>query len=60
MFDKIIKAIEPFGLTTIILAGASMAGWIDFSNDGLIGIIVVGFGILLVLNHILIQIHIKK
>lgn len=52
MFEKVIKAIEPFALTLVALAGASQAGWVDFSNDKVVGILVFGFGIMLIIAHI--------
>lgn len=59
MFEKTIEAIEPFALGTIIIAGASLASWIDFSNKRIVGIIVVGFGVLLVIKHIVTRVKAK-
>lgn len=56
MFNKLVTAIEPFGLTAIILCGMTVAGWIQFSNDDIVGIVTVFFGSLLVVNHIAKQI----
>jgi len=52
MLNKFVTAIEPFALTIIILAGASLAGWINFTNKYVVGIVTVFCGILLVVNHI--------
>lgn len=60
MFDRIVTAIEPFGLTLVILAGANLAGWLEFSNRDIVGIVVVFVGVLLVLNHIFKQVASTK
>lgn len=52
MLDKLVTAIEPFALTVIILAGASLAKWVDFVNPRVVGIATVFCGILLVVNHV--------
>jgi len=52
MFGKLVTAIEPFAFTLVILAGATLAGWVDFSNKYAVGVAVVFFGIMLMLNHI--------
>ncbi|RTL04872.1 hypothetical protein EKK58_09620 [Candidatus Dependentiae bacterium] len=52
MFDNFITAIAPFGYGLILLAGASLAGWVNFSNKYIVGVAVVGFGILFIVNHI--------
>lgn len=57
MFDRIVTAIEPFALTAIILAGSSLAGWIKFSNTGIVGVVVVFFGSLLIVKHVVNQIR---
>lgn len=51
-FEKIVTSIEPFAFTMVIVSGASLAGWVDFSNKYAVGIAVVFFGILLMLKHI--------
>ncbi len=51
-YNKVIEAIEPFGLTLIVLAGASQSGWVKFSNQEAVGVVVFGFGILLIINHV--------
>ena len=52
MFSRIVTAIEPFAFTLVILVGANLAGWVEFSNHGTIGIAVVFFGSLLIVKHI--------
>lgn len=60
MFEKLITAIEPFALTLIIIAGASLAGWIDFSNKYAVGVATVFFGTMLVVKHVYSQIKVNK
>ena len=49
MFDKIIDAITPFALGLIVLAGMSLAGWVEFpGKEVLVGIATVFAGILLI------------
>lgn len=60
MLDKIVTAIEPFALTVIVLAGASLAGWVTFVNTRVVGIATVFCGILLVVNHISKQVRLAK
>lgn len=52
MFNKLVTAIEPFAFTLVILAGANLAGWVEFSNRDIVGIVVVFFGSLLIVKHI--------
>lgn len=56
MFDKIVTAIEPFALTVIILSGASLAGYVKFTNSDIVGTVAVFSGFLLVINHIVKQV----
>lgn len=51
MFDKILNAVEPYALTLIVLAGASLAGWVEFTNHVVVGYATVFCGILLVVKH---------
>lgn len=60
MFEKLITALEPFGLTIVILSGATLTGWINFSNKYVVGIATIGFGILLVMKHITSQLYDNK
>lgn len=52
MFNKLVTAIEPFAFTLVILAGANLAGWVEFSNRDIVGIVIVFFGSLLIVKHI--------
>lgn len=59
MFDKIMQGLEPFAVTLIIFAGASMAGWVKFSNTRAVGIAVVFFGFVFILKYIVRQVKDK-
>lgn len=52
MIDKVIEAIEPFALTIVVFAGASLAGWVKFSNQPIVGYAAVFVGTLLAVKHI--------
>lgn len=52
MFNRLVTAIEPFAFTLIILAGANLAGWVQFSNRDIVGIVIVFLGSLLIVKHI--------
>lgn len=60
MFERFVKAITPFALTLIIIAGASLASWIQFSNKYAVGVLVVFFGILLTVSYIVGEIRQPK
>jgi hypothetical protein len=60
MFEKLITALEPFGFTIIILAGATLAGWVKFTNSYVVGVAAVGFGIMLILKHVVLQVQSNK
>lgn len=51
MLEKIINSIEPFAIGLVILAGASLAGWVEFSNPYVVGICAFAAGILLMLGY---------
>jgi hypothetical protein len=56
-FEKFVTAIEPFALTLTAIAGASLAGWINFSNKYVVGVSVFGFAILLIVKHVFTQVR---
>lgn len=60
MFEKLVTAIEPFGISIVILAGAVLANWIPISNQYPVGIVVVVFGIMLMVNHVVKQLKNQK
>ena len=53
MFDKVINAINPFALGLIVLAGMSLAGWVQFpGKEAFVGFATVFAGILLIVADI--------
>lgn len=52
MLEKVVTALEPFALTVIVLAGASLAKWVTFVNTYVVGVATVACGILLIVNHV--------
>lgn len=59
-FERFINTIEPFALTTIILAGANLAGWVTFTNNYWVGVATVFCGILLVVAYFVSQMRSPK
>lgn len=60
MLDKIITTLEPFAIGLVILAGASLAGWVKFSNPYVVGIGATAAGILLMLGYAVKQFRATK
>lgn len=52
MLDKALSAIEPFALTVIFLAGASLAGYVKFTNGKMVGEATIFFAVLLIIKHV--------
>lgn len=50
--DRFLLSIEPFALTLVILAGANLAGWVQFSQRDIVGTVTVFFGVLLMIKHV--------
>lgn len=60
MLDKILNAIEPFALGVIVLAGASLAGWVTFTNAHAVGVAAVFCGILLIGKYLIQSVRNQK
>lgn len=52
MLNKIISAVEPFVAVVVLLAGATLAGWVKWMNARPVGLVAVFCGILLIVNHV--------
>lgn len=52
MFNRLVTSVEPFAFALVILAGANLAGWVEFSNHGIVGVVIVFIGSLLIVKHI--------
>jgi hypothetical protein len=59
MFERITKSITPFALMLVLLAGASLTGWVNFSNQYVVGVATVFAGIILVIAHVAEQVKAK-
>lgn len=53
MFERIVKAVEPFGLTVVIFAGLVLSGRIDLADRVIIGYVTVFVGAALVIVHVI-------
>lgn len=52
MFEKIVTAVEPFGLTVVVLAGLTLAGRIQFADSVIVGYVTVAVGASLIVVHV--------
>lgn len=57
MFEKVTTALEPFGLTMVVLAGLILMGRIQVADRGIVGIVTVFVGVALILVHIVKQLR---
>jgi len=53
MFEKIVKALEPFGLTIVIFAGLVLADRIELADRVIVGYATVFVGASLIVVHII-------
>ena len=53
MFERIVKALEPFGLTVVIFAGLVLAERIELADRVIVGYATVFVGASLVVVHII-------
>ena len=60
MFEDILEAIEPFALGLVLFAGASLAGWANFTNPYPVGVAAFAFGILLIIAYIIRRVKSKR
>lgn len=52
MFEKFVTAVEPFGLTVVVLAGLTLTGRIQFADSVIVGYVTVFVGASLIVLHI--------
>ena len=52
MFEKIVTAVEPFGLTMVVLAGLILAERIELADRVIVGYVTVFVGAALIIVHI--------
>lgn len=52
MFEKVVTAFEPFGLTIVVLAGLALTNRIKFADNAIVGYVTIFTGLALVIVHI--------
>jgi energy-converting hydrogenase Eha subunit C len=57
MYDKIVTALEPFGLTMVVIAGLILDNRVQVANHDIVGVIVVLVGVALIINHVVKQVR---
>lgn len=60
MFEKIVTAIEPFGLTMVVFAGLVLTERIQIADRGIVGIVAVFVGVSLIIVHVIQQLKSAK
>jgi len=60
MFEKIVSAVEPFGLTMVVIAGLVLSNRIDVVDRDIVGYATVFVGVLLIITHVVKQIKSQK
>jgi hypothetical protein len=60
MFEKFVTAVEPFGLTMVVIAGLVLAGRIDVADHVIVGYAAVFVGVGLIIVHVLKQMKTNK
>lgn len=56
MFEKIVKAVEPFFYTVVIIGGLILTNRMQVADRVIVGYVLIGVGISLVVVHITRQI----
>lgn len=60
MYDKIVTALEPFGLTMVVIAGLILDNRVQVGSRGIVGVIVVFVGVALIINHVVKQVRLNS
>jgi hypothetical protein len=60
MFEKIVTAVEPFGLTVVVIAGLVLSGRINVADSDIVGIVTVFVGVSLIIVHVIKQVKTPK
>lgn len=60
MFERLITAVEPFGLTIVVIAGLVLAGRVKVADSGIVGMVTVFVGVALIVIHVYKQVKISK
>lgn len=60
MFEKIVNAVEPFGLTMVVIAGLVLSNRMQVSNRDIVGYATIFIGVALIIVHITKQMRTPK
>lgn len=60
MFEKVVTAVEPFGLAMVVITGLTLGDRIQVADRGIVGIVTVFIGVALILVHITKQVKTNK
>lgn len=60
MFERIVTALEPFGLSIILLAGLTLMGRVPVADRVILGYATIAVGASLIVVHITKQMRITK
>lgn len=60
MFEKIVTAVEPFGLTMVVVAGLVLSDRMQVSDRAIVGYVTIFIGVALIVVHITKQIKTPK
>lgn len=52
MFEKIVTAIEPFGLTMVVIAGLILSDRVQVADRVIVGYVTVFVGVSLIIIHV--------
>ena len=60
MFEKIVNAVEPFGLTMVVIAGLVLADRIVVADRAIVGYVTVFVGTSLIIVHVIKTVNTPK
>lgn len=60
MFEKIVNAVEPFGLTMVVIAGLVLSNRMKVSDSVIVGYVTIFVGVALIIVHVTKQIRTTK
>lgn len=60
MFEKIVTAVEPFGLTMVVIAGLVLAKRVEIADSVIVGYVTIFVGAALIVVHITRQVTSDK
>lgn len=57
MFEKIVNALEPFGLTMVVISGLILTNRVAVSSRVIVGYVTIFVGVALIIVHVTRQIR---